>query len=95
MNRITKDRVKRWGLGHIYALRSKVGDWFQYPKEFPVYFIDAKGYLRFDTEKDLIGNPYTVINPRKDGSKLVRFTMGVGTGHRTISEIPGYVCMDG
>lgn len=89
--RITRDRIARWGLGHVYALRSEEGTWYSYPIRFPVYLIDQNGYLIIQTEEDLVNNPNVVINPRQNGSRLIRFILGPGTGHRSISELPGYV----
>ncbi len=89
--RITRDRIARWGLGSVYALRSEEGTWYNYPIRFPVYLIDKNGYLMIQTEEDLVNNPCVVISPRRDGSRLIRFTLGPGTGERSISELPGYV----
>ena len=94
MQNITKDRIARWGLGHVYALRSDQGLWYNYPREFPTYLIDMNGYLLIRSDSELRHNPSIVVRPRKDGSRLIRFTRGPGTGHCRISELPGYVCMD-
>lgn len=90
----TKERIARWGLGPVYALRSEEGHWYGYPVSFPVYLIDTEGYLLIQTEEDLANNPHIIINPRQDGSRLIRFTLGPSTGHHSISELPGYVRMD-
>lgn len=94
MNRITKDRIALWGLGEVYALRCEEGVWYQYPNEFPVYLIDRNGYLYFQTEEQLLNTPYVVVNPRKNGGKLVRFSEGIGSGHCSISQFPDYICVE-
>lgn len=94
MQKITRDRITRWKLGFVHALRSDKGNWYNYPTQFPVYLIDRNGYIVIKTEEELVNSPYIVISPRKDESRIIRFTKGSGTGHCRISELPGYVRME-
>jgi hypothetical protein len=91
LNRITRERMTRWRIGNTYALRCEKGDWYEYPKKFPVYLIDRSGYLFFETEEKLLNNPCVVVNPRENRNSLIRFSKGLGTGHCSISKLPGYI----
>lgn len=80
-----KDRLARWGVAVEHALYSATGNWYHRLHRFPAAYVDAHGYVVFETEAAYRSCP---------GLTFGRDKGGVGV-RRGISDLPGYIRVDG
>ncbi len=72
---------EKWNIGVRHALYRKNGTWYHRLERFPGALCDARGYVRFETEDDLVACPGVLIGKEKNW-------LSVPAG---IATLPGYV----